>query len=95
MLIRKVECFLQAHKMAATKFGRLAAHDPRFVLDLRMGRIPRAATEKRTLEWMAQYDAQHPEGARPHSFRRIAAQSSGANLNTAAAFEVKGFRHAA
>ncbi|MEO0463750.1 MAG: hypothetical protein AAF127_11510 [Pseudomonadota bacterium] len=57
MLIRKVERFLTEHDMPATKFGRLAAHDPRFVLDLRMGRIPRAQTEARTLRWMAQYSA--------------------------------------
>lgn len=57
MLIRKVETFLKTHKMPATKFGRLAAHDPRFVLDLRMGRVPRADTEARTLRWMAQYEA--------------------------------------
>ena len=60
MLIRKVEKFLREHDMAATKFGRLAAHDPRFVLDLRMGRIPRAKTEKRTLQWMATYEAACP-----------------------------------
>ena len=29
MLIRSVEKFLRQHEMAATKFGRLAAHDPR------------------------------------------------------------------
>ena len=57
MLIRKVEKFLREHNMPATKFGRLAARDPRFVLDLRMGRIPRATTEARTLQWMAQYEA--------------------------------------
>ena len=56
MLIRKAEKFLREHDMAATKFGRLAAHDPRFVLDLRMGRVPRPATEKRTLQWMAEYE---------------------------------------
>ncbi|MBV7266619.1 hypothetical protein [Erythrobacter ani] len=56
MLIRKVEKFLRAHDMPATKFGRLAAHDPRFVLDLRMGRIPRTATEQRTLRWMQAYE---------------------------------------
>jgi len=55
MLIRKVEKFLREHDMPATKFGRLAAHDPRFVLDLRMGRIPRQKTEARTLKWMAEY----------------------------------------
>jgi len=55
MLIRSVEKFLRQHDMPATKFGRLAAHDPRFVLDLRMGRIPRAATEARIRKWMADY----------------------------------------
>jgi hypothetical protein len=55
MLIRDVEKFLREHDMPATKFGRLAAHDPRFVLDLRMGRIPRPTTEARTRAWMAGY----------------------------------------
>ena len=59
MLIRSVEKFLRQHDMPATKFGRLAAHDPRFVLDLRMGRIPRAATEARIRRWMDDYA---PEG---------------------------------
>ncbi|MEP0391545.1 MAG: hypothetical protein ABJ205_13070 [Erythrobacter sp.] len=81
--------------MAATKFGRLAAHDPRFVLDLRMGRIPRPATEKRTLEWMAKYDAQNPEGARPHSFRRLSSASPNTAFKAVPDLEVKGFRHAA
>lgn len=58
MLIRSVEKFLRKYDMPATKFGRLAAHDPRFVLDLRMGRIPRAATEARIRRWM---DAYTPE----------------------------------
>ena len=57
MLLRKVEKFLRQHHMAATKFGRLAAHDPRFVLDLRLGRIPRERTEARTLRWMAEFEA--------------------------------------
>lgn len=55
MLIRTIENFLRQHKMAATKFGRLAAHDPRFVLDLRMGRIPRPGTEARVRRWMQRY----------------------------------------
>jgi hypothetical protein len=58
MLIRHVEAFLRTHNMPATKFGRLAARDPRFVLDLRMGRLPRPETEARTRQWMAQYEAQ-------------------------------------
>jgi len=57
MLLRSIETFLRAHAMPATKFGRLAAQDPRFVLDLRMGRIPRHDTEMRTRAWMQGYDA--------------------------------------
>ncbi len=56
MLIRAIEQFLRRHDMAATKFGRLAAHDPRFVLDLRMGREPRTATEDRVRRWMNDYE---------------------------------------
>lgn len=55
MLIRKIEQFLRRHDMPATKFGRLAAHDPRFVLDLRMGREPRPATERRVEHFMNTY----------------------------------------
>lgn len=55
MLLRKIEQFLTQHAMPVTKFGRLAAHDPRFVLDLRMGRTPRPETEARTLAWMRDY----------------------------------------
>ena len=82
MLIRKVEKFLREHDMPATKFGRLAAHDPRFVLDLRMGRIPRAATEKRTLDWMVQYETT----ARAAAASKLALPFP--------AFETKGFAHA-
>lgn len=56
MLIRDVEKFLREHDMPATKFGRLAAHDPRFVLDLRMGRIPRPLTEGRIRCWMLDFE---------------------------------------
>lgn len=47
MLIRKIEKFLSETGMTWTRFGRLAAHDPRFVEDLRNGRTPRPATEQR------------------------------------------------
>lgn len=63
MLIRRIEKFLRQHQMAATKFGRLAAHDPRFVLDLRMGRIPRAATQARTEHFMNTYASADTEMA--------------------------------
>lgn len=55
MLLRKIEKFLRQHEMPWTKFGRLAAHDPRFVADLRNGRTPRPETEKRVLAFMATY----------------------------------------
>ena len=55
VLIRKIEKFLRHTGMPATKFGRLASHDPRFVLDLRMGRLPRPHTEERVEHFMNKY----------------------------------------
>ena len=55
MLIRKIEVFLRRTGMPATKFGRLAARDPRFVLDLRNGRSPRTRTERRVEHFMNIY----------------------------------------
>ena len=55
MLIRQIERFLQHTGMPWTKFGRLAAHDPRFVEDLRNGRIPRPATQSRIEHYMNNY----------------------------------------
>ena len=52
MLIRQVEKFLRETGMAWTKFGRLAAHDPRFVEDLRNGRTPRPETQARIEHFM-------------------------------------------
>lgn len=55
MLIRRIEKFLREFDMPATRFGRLAAHDPRFVLDLRNGRCPRTGTERRIDSFMASW----------------------------------------
>ena len=55
MLIRKIEIFLRRYRMAPTTFGRLAAQDPRFVLDLRNGRRPRTETEGRVEHFMNNY----------------------------------------
>ena len=55
MLIRKIEVFLRRTGMPATKFGRLATHDPRFVIDLRNGRTPRTYTERRVEHFMNGY----------------------------------------
>ncbi len=55
MLIRKIEVFLRRTRMPATNFGRMAVGDPRFVLDLRNGRTPRARTEERVEHFMNTY----------------------------------------
>lgn len=55
MLLRKIERFLSQHAMPRTKFGRLAAHDPRLVDDLRNGREPRPATQARVEHFMNTY----------------------------------------
>ena len=55
MLIREIEGFLRKTGMPSTKFGRLAAHDPRFVGDLRNGRTPRADTAERVEHFMNIY----------------------------------------
>ncbi len=64
MLIRSVEKFLRHHEMSATRFGRLAARDPRFVLDLRLGREPRMPTEDRIRGFMAGFDAARAASAK-------------------------------
>lgn len=63
MLLRKIEKFLRETQMPWTKFGRLAAHDPRFVADLRNGRTPRPGTERRIESFMATYVAGNGEMA--------------------------------
>ena len=55
MLLRKIEKFLRETDMPWTRFGRLAAHDPRFVGDLRNGRTPRAETAERIERFMADH----------------------------------------
>ncbi|MEO5938474.1 MAG: hypothetical protein ABIQ43_05635 [Sphingomonas sp.] len=50
---REIEGFLRRTGMPATKFGRLAVNDPRFVLDLRMGREPRPHTTARVIDFIA------------------------------------------
>jgi hypothetical protein len=41
MLLRSIENFLRRTGMPWTRFGRLVAHDPRLVGDMRNGRTPR------------------------------------------------------
>lgn len=55
MLIWKIERFLARTGMPVTKFGRLAASDPRLVGDLRNGREPRTALVSRVEHFMNNY----------------------------------------
>ncbi|MBB3860578.1 hypothetical protein GGQ88_001844 [Novosphingobium hassiacum] len=55
MLIRKIEKFLSSTGMPVTKFGRLAAQDPRLVGDLRNGREPRTAMVQRVEHFMNEF----------------------------------------
>ena len=43
-LLKEVEKYLRRNGTAATRFGRDAVGDPRFVFDLRNGRDPRPRT---------------------------------------------------
>ena len=46
-LLREIEKFLRISDIPATRFGREAMGDPRFVFDLRRGREPRPRTIRR------------------------------------------------
>jgi 2,4-dienoyl-CoA reductase-like NADH-dependent reductase (Old Yellow Enzyme family) len=46
-LLREVEKFLKISNVPATRFGREAMGDPRFVFDLRRGREPGPRTIER------------------------------------------------
>jgi hypothetical protein len=52
---RLVERFLREQNLPPTKFGRLAARDPRLVLDMRMGREIRPEMEQLLRNFMQQY----------------------------------------
>ena len=75
-LIWRVEHFLKASEMPASRFGREALGDPCFVADLRNGREPRAATAARVRAYLdeaerdlAKVDASPPDQeARPAIF---------------------------
>lgn len=57
-LHKRIERYLKASGMSPTRFGRLAARDPRLVDDLRNGREPRRALARRLSAFL---DAHEPE----------------------------------
>ena len=56
-LLDRIEKHLKETHMAPSRFGRRAVGDPRFVLDLREGRRPRARTLKRVEEYLGKETA--------------------------------------
>lgn len=61
-LLDRIERHLKDTHMSATRFGRRAVGDPRFVLDLRLGRRPR----RRTLEKVESYLSTNSNSPVPH-----------------------------
>lgn len=51
-ILREIEIFLRSSGVPATKFGRDALNDPRFVFDLRRGREPRPQTVARVVGFL-------------------------------------------
>jgi hypothetical protein len=63
MLLPKIEKFLRTSGMAWTRFGRIVAHDPRLVSDMRNGRLPRPALAAKVERYIEGYAAAHAGGA--------------------------------
>ena len=61
-LLGRVERYLRRSGTAATRFGRDAVHDPRFVFDLRCGREPRAPTVQRVAAYLDRQEARLEAG---------------------------------
>lgn len=51
-LLRTIEIFLRSSGVPATRFGRDAINDPRFVFDLRRGREPGPKTVARIVDFL-------------------------------------------
>lgn len=56
-LLSAIERHLRHNGVPPTRFGREVVNDPRFVLDLRNGREPRARTQARVLAYLAEVNA--------------------------------------
>lgn len=57
-LLGEIEQYIERHGLSPTRFGRLAVKDPRFVEDLRSGRLPRRGTLERVSAFMHGNDCQ-------------------------------------
>ena len=57
-ITRQIERFIREQGLPPTKFGRMAAGDPRLVLDIRMGREIRPEMELKLRHFMSNYNQQ-------------------------------------
>ena len=56
LLLRRIERYLRQSGMAASRFGRITARDPRFVADVRGGRRPRRAMVVKVMAWLDRHE---------------------------------------
>ena len=63
-LLSRIEIHLRRSGTPATRFGREAVRDPRFVFDLRNGREPRARTVARVAAFLEGFEKGAPECSR-------------------------------
>ena len=56
LLLRRIERYLRQSGMAASRFGRITARDPRFVSDVRSGRRPRRAMVVKVMAWLDRHE---------------------------------------
>jgi hypothetical protein len=59
-LLEQIEAYLVQSRVAPSRFGRLAAGDPRLVADLKSGRRLRPRTEERLRSYLHQITSEHP-----------------------------------
>lgn len=59
----EIEAFIKKHRIAATRFGKEAVGDPKFVFDIREGRSPSWRTAERVKAFMAEFRGGHSEAA--------------------------------
>jgi hypothetical protein len=53
--VARCERFVARHDLAPSRFGRDAVNDPRFITDMRRGKVPRPATMDKVEEYMRHY----------------------------------------
>jgi hypothetical protein len=63
-ILTAVEAYLARTGMPATRFGRLAARDPRLVSDLHNGRAPRSAVRERIERFIVAHPTPAPSRRR-------------------------------